>query len=118
MKRKNYAPLSNIPFKEQFLVIGLVGAVGSSLKTLSNVLKSIFNDDFNYSVEEFSISKHFLRKELLNTGQTPLKDIPNLWMRVIVLERNMTIDIYLIKVIEYIANARSNSNEKRIVYII
>lgn len=46
--------------KNEFLVIGLVGAVGSRLKPLSNILNSILIDEFNYKVEEIHISKEFL----------------------------------------------------------
>ncbi|MGN6885521.1 hypothetical protein, partial [Neisseria sp. P0018.S002] len=48
--------------KNEFLVIGLVGAVGSRLKPLSNILNSILIDEFNYKVEEIHISKEFLER--------------------------------------------------------
>ena len=111
-------PLSNIPTKEQFLVIGLVGAVGSSLKTLSNVLKSIFNDDFNYSVEEISISKAFLEKRITEHWSNSFERYTKLMDEGNSVRKKYDNRYLSDKVIEYIANARSNSNEKRIVYIV
>jgi len=111
-------PLSNIPTKEQFLVIGLVGAVGSSLKTLSNVLKSIFNDDFNYSVEEISISKAFLEERITEHWSNSFERYTKLMDEGNSVRKKYDNRYLSDKVIEYIANARSNSNEKRIVYIV
>ena len=48
--------------KNEFLVIGLVGAVGSRLQSLSNILKSLLINNFNYQVEEISISEEFLER--------------------------------------------------------
>lgn len=48
--------------KNNFLVIGLVGAVGCRLKSLSNILKSLLDSEFKYSVTEIHVSKEFLQK--------------------------------------------------------
>lgn len=48
--------------KNNFLVIGLVGAVGCRLKSLSNILKSLLDSEFNYSVKEIHVSKEFLQE--------------------------------------------------------
>lgn len=47
--------------KNDFLVIGLVGAVGSRLKSLSNILKSILDSEFDYTVTELHVSKEFIQ---------------------------------------------------------
>ena len=46
------------------LIIGLVGAVGGRLKSLSNILKSILNSEFNYEVHEIRVSQLFLEPEV------------------------------------------------------
>lgn len=45
--------------KNEFLVIGLVGAVGSRLQSLSNILKSLLINEFEYQTEEIRISEEF-----------------------------------------------------------
>ncbi|WP_077495892.1 hypothetical protein [Rodentibacter ratti] len=48
--------------KNDFLVIGLVGAVRCRLKSLSNILKSLLTSDFSYDVEEIPVSGKFLQE--------------------------------------------------------
>lgn len=70
--------------KNDFLVIGLVGAVGCRLKSLSNILKSLLDSEFKYSVTEIHVSKEFLQvhssKESYNNQferYTDLMDVGN-----------------------------------------
>ena len=51
--------------KNDFLVIGLVGAVGCRLKSLSNILKSLLDSEFGYDVKELHVSKEFLQTHSL-----------------------------------------------------
>lgn len=48
--------------KNDFLVIGLVGAVGCRLKSLSNILSSLLTSEFDYRVMEIHVSQEFLHK--------------------------------------------------------
>ncbi|MBW4009286.1 deoxycytidylate deaminase [Moraxella osloensis] len=112
-------PFNDIQSKEQFLVIGLVGAVGSSLKTLSNVLKSIFNDDFNYSVEEISISKEFLENRLENKWSNPFERYTMLMDEGNKVRKEYSSEYLSYKVIEFIANSKlEHTSEKRKVYLV
>ena len=52
--------------KNDFLVIGLVGAVGCRLKSLSNILSSILKSEFEYEVVEIHVSQKFLLKHVKN----------------------------------------------------
>lgn len=52
--------------KNEFLVIGLVGAVGSRLKSLSNILNSLLVHEFQYEVIEIRVSQEFLQSDKVN----------------------------------------------------
>ena len=104
--------------KNEFLVIGLVGAVGSRLQSLSNILKSLLINEFEYQAEEIRISEEFLEK-ISNKNHdskferyTDLMDVGN------GLRRKYNNHYLALKAVELIANKRKASNNKKIVFII
>lgn len=104
--------------KNEFLVIGLVGAVGSRLQSLSNILKSLLINNFNYQVEEIRISEEFLERiSNKNHGTkferyTDLMDVGNN------LRKKYNNHYLALKAVELISNKRKESKNKRIVFII
>jgi len=54
--------LEEIQITSNELIIGLVGAVGSSLTPLTNITKSLLEEKFNYEVEVIKVSKNILNK--------------------------------------------------------
>lgn len=52
--------LDQIQITSNELIIGLVGAVGSSLTPLTNITKSLLQENFNYEVEVIKVSKDIL----------------------------------------------------------
>lgn len=54
--------LEEIQITSNELIIGLVGAVGSSLTPLTNITKSLLEEKFKYEVEVIKVSKNILAK--------------------------------------------------------
>lgn len=54
--------LNKIQETSNELIIGLVGAVGSSLTPLTNITKSLLEEKFNYEVEIIKVSRDILAK--------------------------------------------------------
>ena len=52
--------LENIKITNHELVIGLVGAVGSSLSPLTDIVQNLLEQQFNYQVEIIRVSKDIL----------------------------------------------------------
>ena len=104
--------------KNEFLVIGLVGAVGSRLKPLSNILNSILIDEFNYKVEEIHISKEFLERnnEIYENQFDRYKTLMDHGNE---LRREFNNNYLALKVVNLIAQKRKESSGiKRIAFII
>lgn len=100
--------------KNEFLVIGLVGAVGSRLKSLSNILNSLLVHEFEYEVREIRISQEFLRsdKQYENNFDryTDLMDIGNS------LRKKYDNSFLSLKTIELISTKRKK--HKKIAFIV
>lgn len=100
--------------KNEFLVIGLVGAVGSRLKSLSNILNSLLVHEFEYEVREIRISQEFLRsdKQYENNFDryTDLMDIGNS------LRKRYDNSFLSLKTIELISTKRKK--HKKIAFIV
>ena len=64
------ARLKKIQETSSELIIGLVGAVGSSLTPLTNITKSLLEDKFTYEVEVIKISKDILSKNISKNQDT------------------------------------------------
>ena len=106
--------------KNEFLVIGLVGAVGSRLKSLSNILNSLLTKDFNYTVEELRVSKEFLEKD--NSSYTSQSDRYTALMNIgNNLRKEFGNEYLALKIVQLIAGKRRNidgKNTKRKAFII
>ena len=102
--------------KNEFLVIGLVGAVGSRLKSLSNILSSLLIDEFQYDVSEIRISKEFLQSNAKYNNNferyTDLMDIGNN------LRKKYTNSYLALKTIELISKNRKDNKNQRIAFIV
>lgn len=102
--------------KNEILVIGLVGAVGSRLKSLSNILSSLLIDEFQYDVSEIRISKEFLQSNAKYNNNferyTDLMDIGNN------LRKKYTNSYLALKTIELISKNRKDNKNQRIAFIV
>ena len=107
--------------KNEFLVIGLVGAVGSRLKSLSNILNSLLTSEFNYTVEELRVSKEFLETEQSISYSSQSERYTNLMDKGNELREQFGSEYLALKIVHSISNRRRNntvSDTKRKAFII
>ena len=74
--------LENIKITNHELVIGLVGAVGSSLSPLTDIVQNLLEQQFNYQVEIIRVSKDILAEFYPYTQNGSAFDRnPTLWTK-------------------------------------
>ncbi|MDN5689136.1 MAG: deaminase, partial [Acinetobacter sp.] len=107
----------------------LVGAVGSSLTSLTNITKNLLEEKFNYEVEIIKVSKDILARYFPNGHESENSfDRINSYMdKGNELRKRYDSDFIVLEVVQLIANMRKqwidNNNgkescERRVVYII
>ncbi|WP_313033744.1 anti-phage dCTP deaminase [Acinetobacter sp.] len=121
--------LEKIQITSNELVIGLVGAVGSSLTSLTNITKNLLEEKFNYEVEIIKVSKDILSKYFPSNHETQntFDRINSFMNKGNELRKKHDSDFIALEVVKLIANKRQewiNNNhgkescERRVAYII
>lgn len=120
--------LENIQVTSNELIIGLVGAVGSSLTPLTNITKSLLEEKFTYEVEIIKVSKNILEKTFNGDHhfENTFERISKFMDKGNELRKNDH-DFIAMQVVKEIVDRRriwvdknkdKNSNERRVAYII
>lgn len=121
--------LEKIQVTSNELVIGLVGAVGSSLTSLTNITKNLLEEKFNYEVEIIKISKDILTKYFPHDyeASNTFNRISDYMDKGNYLRKEHESDYLALEVSKLIANRRkqwslnnheADSSKRRVAYII
>ncbi|WP_227554105.1 MULTISPECIES: anti-phage dCTP deaminase [Acinetobacter] len=121
--------LEKIQITSNELVIGLVGAVGSSLTSLTNITKNLLEEKFNYEVEIIKISKDILTKYFPHDyeASNTFNRISDYMDKGNYLRKEHESDYLALEVSKLIANRRkqwslnnheADSSKRRVAYII
>lgn len=121
--------LEEIQITSNELIIGLVGAVGSSLTPLTNITKNILEEKFNYEVEVIKVSKDILSKffPIDHSSANAFERITNYMDKGNELRKKHHNDFIALQIAKVIyerrlkwtnENAGQNSNSRRVVYIV
>ncbi|MFW2161121.1 anti-phage dCTP deaminase [Acinetobacter beijerinckii] len=121
--------LEEIQITSNELIIGLVGAVGSSLASLTNITKNLLEEKFTYEVEIIKVSKDILTKYFPHDyeASNTFNRISDYMDKGNYLRKEHGSDYLALEVAKLIANRRkqwsqnnhgADSSKRRVAYII
>lgn len=121
--------LEEIQITSNELIIGLVGAVGSSLASLTNITKNLLEEKFTYEVEVIKVSKDILTKYFPHDyeASNTFNRISDYMDKGNYLRKEYGSDYLALEVAKLIANRRkqwsqnnhgADSSKRRVAYII